>query len=184
MSEVHERLQAARKAAGYESATAAAEALGWAVSTYLGHENGSRGLGVDVARQYAAAFDVQPERLLFGDASEGDAQDGTIARSDRGKAIRDAREALGWSQARLARSVDTTQQTIDKLEKGQVTWSRHLAPIEAALGLSGDQPMLSPPQPAPSITVRPSGRVTIDIKAEVSVSVAAQILNLIEGDKR
>lgn len=33
-----------------------------------------------------------------------------------------------------------------------------------------------------AITVRPNGRVTIDIKAEVSVGVAAQILALIEGD--
>lgn len=112
MSEAHERLQGARERAGYSSATAAADAFGWASSTYLGHENGSRGLRSSTARTYALAFRVKPEWLLYG------------------------RDEVGPSTVA-----------------------------------------------DPQIKALPDGRVTIDIKAEVSVGVAAQILTLIDGDK-
>ncbi|MGJ4888906.1 XRE family transcriptional regulator [Bradyrhizobium sp. HKCCYLRH3099] len=66
MTEIHERLTAARKAAGYPTASAAAEALGVAGPTYLGHENGSRGLRQAAAERYARKFDVSLEWLLTG----------------------------------------------------------------------------------------------------------------------
>lgn len=62
----HERLQEARTKLGYESATRAAEAFGWTVSTYLSHENGTRGIPAKAAERYAKAFKVKPEWLLYG----------------------------------------------------------------------------------------------------------------------
>jgi transcriptional regulator with XRE-family HTH domain len=60
-----ERLRAAREKAGYDSAKAAAEAMGIAVSTYLQHESGIRGYTRQVGR-YARFFKVRPEMLAFG----------------------------------------------------------------------------------------------------------------------
>lgn len=60
-----DRLQDARKAAGYSSARKAALAFGWAYTTYAGHENGSRGFDDD-ARNYAQAFNVSLEWLITG----------------------------------------------------------------------------------------------------------------------
>lgn len=51
----------------------------------------------------------------------------------RGESIRAAREARGWSQAKLADAVGTTQQTIDRIEKGQTDYSRYLDRIFDAL---------------------------------------------------
>ena len=60
------RLREARSDAGYESPTEAAKAMGVAaVSTYLGHENGSRGFGSEASR-YADFFKVNIEWLLTG----------------------------------------------------------------------------------------------------------------------
>ena len=64
MFQPHERLQRARERAGYTSATAAAEAFGWPVSTYLGHENGSRGLRRETLSKYAKAYGVSPSWIL------------------------------------------------------------------------------------------------------------------------
>ncbi len=61
-----ERLIQARKAKGYESATAAAEAHGWKEPTYLAHENGTRGIGRKVG-EYAKAYGVSVGWLLNGE---------------------------------------------------------------------------------------------------------------------
>jgi phage repressor protein C with HTH and peptisase S24 domain len=66
MSERSNRLAQARKAAGFANATEAAEAFGWKSSTYLGHENGSRGITADRAREYASRFGVAAEWILYG----------------------------------------------------------------------------------------------------------------------
>lgn len=71
-----DRLKAARTKAGFKSATAAAKAFGWTESTYLGHENGSRGLQIDAAQRYGRAFRVSWNHLMTGakeDASEAPA---------------------------------------------------------------------------------------------------------------
>lgn len=60
------RLREARERAGYSSGTAAAEAFGWPASTYLGHENGSRGLRKNSAERYARAFGVSWSWLMGG----------------------------------------------------------------------------------------------------------------------
>lgn len=66
-----ERLKAARIKAGFRSATAAAQAFGWTESTYLGHENGSRGLQIDAAQRYGRAFRVSWSHLMTGASDEG-----------------------------------------------------------------------------------------------------------------
>lgn len=65
MTEPFERLQKARKEAGYEDATAAADAMGVSPPTYLAHENGSRGL-TRAAQRYADFYHVSLEWLLTG----------------------------------------------------------------------------------------------------------------------
>ena len=60
------RLKKAREVAGFESAPAAARALGVNVTTYAHHENGTRGFKKDSAQQYARRFKVSAEWLLFG----------------------------------------------------------------------------------------------------------------------
>lgn len=62
------RLRWARKKAGYENATAAAEAFGWKVPTYLGHENGDRNPSVPAAQRYSDAFHVPWHWILEGGA--------------------------------------------------------------------------------------------------------------------
>lgn len=66
MTDLHERLRAARQAAGYKSATAAAERLGVPYGTYSGHENGGRGVKPQDIARYAKAFKVSPSWLLTG----------------------------------------------------------------------------------------------------------------------
>lgn len=70
MSDTAQRLQQARKNAGFTSAAEAAERFGWAKPTYSGHENGSRGVRRDKAEQYGRAFKVSPEWLLFGGSDD------------------------------------------------------------------------------------------------------------------
>lgn len=64
--EPYERLRDARIKAGYDNATDAAKAYSLGVSTYISHENGTRGLKPDVAERYAKAFRVPAEWLLYG----------------------------------------------------------------------------------------------------------------------
>jgi len=60
-----DRLIRARKHAGFDTGSAAAEALGVKEPTYLGHENGSRGFK-GKAELYARRFGVSLEWLLTG----------------------------------------------------------------------------------------------------------------------
>ncbi len=53
----------------------------------------------------------------------------------RGEDIRTAREAKGWSQAELAEKAGTTQQTVDRIERGVTEHSRAYVPLRDALGL-------------------------------------------------
>lgn len=62
------RLVWAREQHGkHPSATAAARAYGWPVSTYLGHENGDRNPSRAAAKRYARAYHVRWEWLLEGE---------------------------------------------------------------------------------------------------------------------
>lgn len=64
------RLRWARSHDGrFKTATDAARAFGWPVSTYLGHENGDRVPSRPTARRYAKAYRVRWEWLLEGEGS-------------------------------------------------------------------------------------------------------------------
>lgn len=64
--EPSDRLRQARERAGYEKAVDAAKAYGWSVSTYISHENGTRGLRPKVAQKYAKALKIKADFLLYG----------------------------------------------------------------------------------------------------------------------
>lgn len=63
----NERLKQARLAAGYSTASDAAEAMGMSRATYIGHENGSRAFRIDAAEKYARWFRVRSSWLLTGE---------------------------------------------------------------------------------------------------------------------
>lgn len=65
-SDIGKRLALARRKAGFESASAAARALGMPVPTYSGHENGSRDPERGTAQKYARRFNVSLDWLLNG----------------------------------------------------------------------------------------------------------------------
>ncbi len=69
MTDLPTRLREARQNAGFATATEAASRFGWKGPTYLGHENGSRGVTASAAKAYARAFRVSPEWLMFGGGS-------------------------------------------------------------------------------------------------------------------
>lgn len=73
-----ERLQFLRKRAGYGTASDAARAFGWTVSTYLGHENGDRNPGRGSAKRYAAAFNSTVDWILDGDQKHARDQQDTV----------------------------------------------------------------------------------------------------------
>lgn len=66
MKTMHVRLRYARIDAGYESASAAAKAHGWPISTLTAHENGQNDYNAQQAEVYAKAFKTTAEWLMFG----------------------------------------------------------------------------------------------------------------------
>ncbi len=66
MPDAAERLRIARLRAGFTTGKEAAEAMGFPVSTYLAHENGSRGYPAPKASTYARKFKVPEVWLLYG----------------------------------------------------------------------------------------------------------------------
>lgn len=64
MSEPADRLRQLRIRKGYETAADAANAFGWNEHTYKSHENGTRGIRLDAARKYAAAFGSTPGHIM------------------------------------------------------------------------------------------------------------------------
>lgn len=66
MSTPADRLRKARRAAGFGTATAFAEALGVNRNSYLQHENGTRAFDPEAAQLYARRLKTTPEHLLYG----------------------------------------------------------------------------------------------------------------------
>lgn len=66
MPDAAERLRIARLRAGFTTGKEAAEAMHFPVSTYLAHENGSRGYPASKAATYARKFKVPEVWLLYG----------------------------------------------------------------------------------------------------------------------
>lgn len=86
-----------------------------------------------------------------------------------GAAIRAKREALGWSQAKLAELAGTSQQTIDRIERGATEHSRAIPRVMDALGIE-----FAPP------TIAPAEKITLTIT--VSPRMAKRILALLEDE--
>jgi len=87
LHEPHHRLRFAREQAGYGSASDAARAMGVEEPTYLGHENGSRGLS-RAGPRYARFFRVSLDWLLAGRGefklNGGESQGSAMLRADTG----------------------------------------------------------------------------------------------------
>ncbi|MDF1626997.1 MAG: XRE family transcriptional regulator [Parvibaculaceae bacterium] len=66
--EIHDRLRDARTRANYDSAAAAAEAMGVNYYTYIQHENGTRGITRKTAERYAKFYRVDLTWLLTGNS--------------------------------------------------------------------------------------------------------------------
>lgn len=64
MSDAAERLRALRIKKGFANPIDAARAYGWNEHTYKAHENGLRGIRLDAARKYAAAYGSTPAHIL------------------------------------------------------------------------------------------------------------------------
>ena len=74
----HERLIAARQAAGFKSARSAALRFGWTLSTYASHENGQTPLPVRAAHDYAKAFKCSQSWLLTGEGKMNNGNGGEV----------------------------------------------------------------------------------------------------------
>jgi phage repressor protein C with HTH and peptisase S24 domain len=78
------RLRAAREAAGFKSASDAAQRFRWRASTYMAHENGQNGIRTEPALAYARAFGVDPGWLMTG-LRAGKAQEKSAGKNSTGK---------------------------------------------------------------------------------------------------
>lgn len=74
-SQIGDRLKQIRELRGYKTASDAARALGFTVSTYIGHENGSRLPGRRAILQYADAFQTSAEWLTYGAGDPNETSD-------------------------------------------------------------------------------------------------------------
>lgn len=102
MNDPAERLRIARLRAGFETGKEAAESMGIKVSTYLGHENGSRGIKAAMATRYAKKFKVSEQWILYGvgkaPGTDGDLTAEVVSIIDRLPPLQRA-EALGYLRA-------------------------------------------------------------------------------------
>lgn len=108
--EIGNRLKAARKAAGFLSATEAATALGMNYRTYAGHENGNRGISRNTLELYAKRFGVTTDWLLSG---RKDAAGNRYKRKIDEK-LSFIMEATGWKQADLAEKLSVAQASVSR----------------------------------------------------------------------
>lgn len=112
------RLQAARKQAGFKSGRAAALHFGWSAATYCAHETATRYLHDETAKIYAAAFKVNAQWLLRA-IGDGPAVDPIRAAQFRNKIKRKAEQAKNDPSAsscrrlRLARRLAGFRSTTD-----------------------------------------------------------------------
>lgn len=108
--EIGNRLKAARKAAGFLSATEAATALGMNYRTYAGHENGNRGISRNALELYAKRFGVTTDWLLSG---RKDAAGNRYKRKIDEK-LSFIMGATGWRQADLAEKLSVAQASVSR----------------------------------------------------------------------
>lgn len=89
------RLERARKKAGFKTATAAAKRFGWTYTTYKSHENGqTNNIPVEDAIAYAAAFKVTPEWISYAVGDIDDTGIDQLLRDKPGKLKKKARRLV------------------------------------------------------------------------------------------
>jgi hypothetical protein len=119
-------LEAFRKAAGFRSASAAADHFGWPASLFRSHESGVRTITAKDAARYAEGLNIPPRHIL--DPSEAVLEDamrrvGTLNHDRRHGAasrLRALRHLAGYaSAAEFARDWDIVAGTYVKHEDGQ-----------------------------------------------------------------
>jgi len=76
-SSFHERLRAARIAAGFRTKREFTDTHGIAYTTYHNHEGGGREPDIEIKKRYASIFGVDDNWLILGTGS-GPSQDGAI----------------------------------------------------------------------------------------------------------
>ena len=126
MSNVADRLKAAREAANYPDATTAAKAMGVSVPSYLHHENGTRGLS-RAAPRYAKFFRVSLDWLLEGK--------GTMRGGRRvvpvhglvgaGAAVENFSDPTSWTDVRHV-EIPSDGKLAAYLVRGDSQWPRYL----------------------------------------------------------
>lgn len=125
----------------YQTGSDAARAFGWAISTYLGHENGDRNPSLEAAKRYAAAYKVPWTWILEGGplpASAGASTSAEVAESF-GAYIRNTRETRGISLQDFAKLVGVHHTVMSRIEGED--WKPKddmLRKIARTLGVDGD----------------------------------------------
>lgn len=104
------RLKAARKAVGFSAANDAAAALGINYRTYVGHENGNRGISRKTLELYAKRFNVTIDWLISGG---NDAVFNPHKRKIDEK-LSFIMKATGWRQTDLAERLAVTQAAVSR----------------------------------------------------------------------
>jgi transcriptional regulator with XRE-family HTH domain len=96
------RLKEARLAAGYATAHEAAAAADMTPSTYMGHENGSRGMNTQAAMRYGKLFRVNWAWLLSGEGANKAPEPEESMRlytNDKGEAVLELRKKMPMATA-------------------------------------------------------------------------------------
>lgn len=159
--QINERLREARKASGFESATDAANHFGWVVSTYAGHENGHRGFKMKTAEKYAAAFNVSPEWIMFGNAARPPAAP-----------RRETSYQLAETMAEYIPPTDTIAHDLNRL-------GRHLQPGARSISY------LKVPRAYPGLSLLPGDVIVIDqlrTEPDENALVVCQVVNTDTGE--
>lgn len=93
----------------------------------------------------------RPTRVLNGEMSkksDDEKRADDLERLGLARTIKDMRERLGWSQAELAKFAKTSQQTVDRIERGETLHSRAFPALLEVL-----RTYTNPGTPAPSLKI-------------------------------
>lgn len=85
-----------------------------------------------------------------------------------GAEIRALREAAGLTQAQLAEAIGTSQQTVDRIERGETRWSRSASPALTFLRLARSGAVKPDDGPSPAIT---PGNTDVVVPAQLEIRV-------------
>lgn len=89
-----DRLTRARLRAGFPKRPAACKRFDWNPSTYASHENGQTPVPAEDAKEYAKAYDVTPEWIVFGVGDINDPAIDHLLRDRPPKLVKRARRLI------------------------------------------------------------------------------------------